>query len=57
MPAAPVYCTCVLQVTDMCVGKAACSVPNFVVPDPCVGTYKWASVGYTCQPEGEQQAV
>lgn len=42
----------VLQVIDMCVGKAACSVPNFAVPDPCGGTYKWASVGFTCQPEG-----
>lgn len=38
--------------TTQCDGKQDCSIPatNTVFGDPCVGTYKYMSVSYTCAP-------
>ncbi|XP_076847692.1 L-rhamnose-binding lectin CSL3-like [Brachyhypopomus gauderio] len=38
-------------VAHMCGGKSSCVVPatNSVFSDPCVGTYKYLSIGYSCR--------
>lgn len=35
-------------VEGRCLGKGSCTVPGDAVPDPCYGTFKWASVTFTC---------
>ncbi|XP_076847683.1 rhamnose-binding lectin-like [Brachyhypopomus gauderio] len=39
------------EVTNRCEGKSSCVVPatNSVFSDPCVGTYKYLSIGYSCR--------
>lgn len=38
-----------LQVQGKCRGLQTCAVSGTEVPDPCVGTYKYAKAIYTCE--------